>query len=207
VHERWAPQRDWYRQWLVIGQLSMGNFVHLIACLKEVGSCSFVIGVLQIVFDCCRELPSIGPQELQTAPIHRVHHANRTAGQQMTATLPEYLTAGPSYRRVTSGSTFASYVVGNDPPHRCAGTHELRCCWQFSARIGDRSLIMADMISRIKIPRGPRSRPHRFRRMAPPLTGKSLIPHPLTERILCSLLVAALPFEKRPRRCAEVEEC
>jgi len=43
-------------------------------------------------------------------------------------------------------------------------------------------------------------RPHRFRRMAPPLTGRSLIPHPPTEgwgsmkRILCSLLVATLPF-------------
>src|SRR2546427_10197178 len=43
-------------------------------------------------------------------------------------------------------------------------------------------------------------RPHRFRRMAPPLTGKSLILHPPTEgegsmkRILCSLLVATLPF-------------
>src|SRR6266852_9537846 len=43
-------------------------------------------------------------------------------------------------------------------------------------------------------------RPHRFRRMAPPLTGKSLILHPPTEgegsmkRTLCSLLVATLPF-------------
>ena len=43
-------------------------------------------------------------------------------------------------------------------------------------------------------------RPHRSRRMAPPLTGKSLILHPPTEgegsmnRILCSLLVATLPF-------------
>src|SRR5262249_21098367 len=43
-------------------------------------------------------------------------------------------------------------------------------------------------------------RPHRSRRMAPPLTGSSLIPDPPTEgglfmkRILCSLLVAPLPF-------------
>jgi hypothetical protein len=34
----------------------------------------------------------------------------------------------------TSGSTFASYVVGNDPRDRCTGAYELRCCWQFSAR-------------------------------------------------------------------------
>jgi hypothetical protein len=43
-------------------------------------------------------------------------------------------------------------------------------------------------------------RPRRLRRMAPPLTGSSLIPHPPTggkgsmKRILCSLLVATLPF-------------
>jgi len=69
-------------------------------------SCSFVIRALHIVFDCCRELPSIEFQELQTAPIHRVHHANRTAGQQMTATLPDYLTAGSSFRRVLPGGYF-----------------------------------------------------------------------------------------------------
>ena len=104
-------------------------------CLRKWSSCSFVIGVLPIVFDCCRELPSIGPQEL-----HRPNpsSAPREQGQlvSMTATLPERDAASVSIYRRTSGSTFASYVaVGSSVPAHA-----------------DRSLIMADIISGINIP-------------------------------------------------------
>jgi hypothetical protein len=151
---------------------SMRNVVHLMACLKQVNFLQLCNCVLHIVFDCSRELRSIGPQELRTAQSHQV-----PAGQQKTATLPESQPAGifiQGYFRFN----IRDLCRGNDPPK--VRRARMNCDAVDNLVRASGSLIMANMISGIKILTDPKPS-YRLRRTAPPLTGKNLIPHPPTK--------------------------